>query len=474
VTVALPERVSDPVDELVGRVRAIAAQTVDALQVAASLESDGVTDAIARDRYGHADVFALAEDVRRRVGQPTTAAVRAEGPPRMRAAARRDIAHGVLYLLPAAVFPAALAVLGRRSLVLAIVLAGALGWVWAGGSSWLAYRLLGSGAPGAAARVLRWSAIAGVPAAAAAGVLVVATTHAGYALAVMATAQMAYQMASTLLVFYQREAWLFAAMTPAALAGVCYLAAGGWLLPLAIAAGGGAVAVAFGLGLRQTTGPSEPDKQSEPAKQDEPPLRAGLRRELPGLPAVLAYSALSAAYFLHAQAPYMLGSADIPLAAVPLFVGMGVVEWRARRFAEQGRALLARVRFPREFVARVWLLLAREASVCMGAVALLAAAWLPVLAAAGLLTPAGAVMTAANIVLAGAYFVGFLLAGMARYGWLCGSLAGCLALHVVLVSAAPGVSALADITVFTGSALLLLLLFSTAMVGRVDQARFHR
>jgi hypothetical protein len=440
--------------------------------VAASLEADGVTDAIARDRYGHADVFSLAEDVRQRAGRPTMTVARVEGPPRMRAAARRDIAHGEMYLLPAAVFPAALAVLGRRSLVLAIVLAGGLGWVWAGGSSWLAYRLLGSGAPGSAARVLRWSAIAGVPAAAAASVLVVATTHAGYALTAMATAQMAYQMASALLVFYQREAWLFAAMAPAALAGVGYLAAGGWLLPLAVAAGAGSVAVAFGLGLRQTTGHSEPDKQGEP------PLRAGLRRELPGLPAVLAYSALSAAYFLHAHAPHLLGSADIPLAAVPLFVGMGVVEWRARRFVEQGRALLARVRFPREFVARVWLLLAREAGVCMGAVALLGAAWLPVLAAAGLLTPAGAVMAAANVALAGAYFVGFLLAGMARHGWLCGSLAGCLALHVVFVSAASGdfgdVSALADISVFTGSALLLLLLFSAAMVGRVDQARFHR
>jgi hypothetical protein len=472
VTVTSPERVSDPVDELVGRVRATAAQTVDALQVAASLEADGVTDAIARDRYGHADVFSLAEDVRQRAGRPTMAAARAKGPSRMRAAERRDIAHGVLYLLPAAVFPAALAVLGHRSLVLAIVLAGGLGWVWAGGSSWLAYRLLGSGCPAAAARVLRWSAIAGVPAAAVLSVPLVAATHAGYALIAMATAQMTYQMASTLLVFYQREAWLFAAMAPAALAGGGYLAAGGWLLPLAVAAGAGSVAVAFGLGLRQTTGPMKHGKND---KQGEPPLRAVLRRELPGLSPVLAYSALSAAYLLHAQAPYMLSSADIPLAAVPLIVGMGVVEWRARQFAEQGRALLAQVRFPLEFAVRVWLLLAREVGACMGAVALLAAAWLPVLAVAGLLTPAGAVMAAANILLAGAYFVGFLLAGMARYGWLCGSLAGCLALHVVLVSAASGdVSALADISVFTGSALLLLLLFSTAMVGRVDQARFHR
>ena len=55
------------------------------------------------------------------------------------------------------------------------------------------------------------------------------------------------------------------------------------------------------------------------------------------------------------------------------------------------------------------------------------------------------------------------------------SLAVCLAIHVAVVSALqPELSRLADTTVFLGSSLLLLLLFLTALTGRLGQARFHR
>jgi hypothetical protein len=457
---------SDPIDELVERVRPVAAKAVDVLQVAASLESDGITDALARDKYGQADVFALAEEVRRRAGSAESKAASASGPPWRWAAAVPDLAHGLLYLMPAAVFPAALAVLGRQSLVLGLVLAGGIGWVWAGGATWLAYRLLGQGHAGSAARVLRWSTVAGLPVAAATSVVVVATTGAGYGLIAMAVAQMSYQMASALLMFYRREVLLFLAMLPAALAGLGYLAIGRGVLPLTIAAGIGSVAVVFGLALRQT---------KDQGEGREPPLRDGLRGEIGQLPAVLIYTSLAAAYLLHFQAPYMLERSDIVVAAVPLIVGMGVVEWRARCFGEQARALLSRVRYPWQFVARVWLLLARDIGICTGTVALLGAAMLAALRAWDLLTAPGAMMTVAGALLAGAYFTSFLLVGMARYGWLSGSLAACIAMHLAVVRAAGGeLSPLADTTVITSSALLLLLLFLAALAGPVRQARHHR
>jgi hypothetical protein len=456
----------DPIDELVEHVRPVAAQAVDALQIAASLEAEGITDSIARARYGYADVFTLAEEVRHRAGPAGSTAVPASEMGRRWGPALRDITHGLLYLLPAAVFPVALAVLGRRSLVLGLVLAGCVGWVWAGGATWLAYRLLGRGYPGSAARVLRWSAVAGLPVAAAASVVVAMMTNAGYGLTALAVGQMAYQMASALLVFYRCEPWLFAAMVPAVAGGTAYLVGGARLLPVAIGVGVGSVAVAFGIALSKTRG-----RQEHP----EPPLADGLRGELGQFPLVLAYSALSAVYLLSAQGRHLEDGFDVPIAAVPLIVGMGVVEWRAKRFGEQARILLKRVRYPREFVTRVWLLLAGNVAVCLGVVALFGAALLTALHAAHRLTSAGAVMTAASVLLAGAYFLGFLLAGMARYGWLCGSLAGCIALHVALVSALlPQLSRLMETTVFLGSALLLLLLFLTALTGRVGQARYHR
>jgi hypothetical protein len=456
----------DPVDELVERVRPVAARAVDALQVAATLEVDGITDHIARVQYGYADVFALAKEVRLRAGSAGPTAAPATGTARGWTLALPEVTHGLLYLLPATLFPAALAVLGRRSLVLGLVLASGLGWVWAGGATWMAYRLLGRGHAGSAARVLRWSALAGLPVAAAASVAVVATTGAGYGLTAMAVAQMAYQMASALLMFYRREGLLFVVMVPAAAAGFGFLAGGARLLPLTIAVGAGSVAVAFGVALRQTRDRRE---------GSEPRLRDGLHGELRQLPLVLLYTALSATFLLSAYGRYMLGSLDIPIASVPLIVGMGVVEWRARRFGEQARALLSRVRYPREFVGRVWRLLARDIGICLGVVALVAVALLAVLRAAHLLSAAGVVMTAASVVLAGAYLVGFLLANMARYLWLCGSLACGIAVHLALEATAPGgLSPLADTTVFLGSALLLLLLFLTAAAGRLGQPRSHR
>ena len=457
---------SDPVDELVERVRPVVAQAVDALQVAASLEADGITDSMARARFGYADVFALAEEVRHRAGPTRSTTVAAPGTARRWGPALRDITHGLLYLLPAAVFPAALAVLGRRSLVLGLVLAGFVGWVWAGGATWLAYRLLGRGHPDSAGRVLRWSALAGLPVAAAASLAVVATSHIGYGMIALAVVQMTYQMASTLLVFYRCEIWLFAAMVPAVATGIGYLAGGARLLPLAIGVGLGSVAVAFGIALSKTRGRRE---------RPEPPLADGLRGELGQLPLVVAYAALSAAYLLSAQGRHLQDGFDVPIAGVPLIVGMGVVEWRAKRFVEQARVLLTRVRYPREFVTRIWLLLAGNVAACLGVVALFGVALLTALQAAHRLTSAGVVMTAASVLLAGAYFLAFLLAGMARYGWLCGSLAGCTAVHVALVSVLlPKLSLLAETTVFLGSALLLLLLLLTALTGRLGQARYHR
>jgi hypothetical protein len=458
--------VGDPVDELVERVRPVVVHAVDALQVAASLEADGITDSMARARYGYADVFALADEVRRRVGPAGSMGVSAPGMARRLGPELRDITHGLLYLLPAAVFPAALAVLGRRSLVLGLVLAGGVGWVWAGGAAWLGYCLLGRGYPGSAARVLRWSAVAGLPVAAAASAAVVATTHASYDLTALAVAVMTYQMASTLLVFYRSEIWLFAAMVPAVAAGIGYLAGGARLLSLAVGVGLGSVALSFGIALTKTRG-----RYQHP----EPRLRDGLHGELGKLPLVVAYAALSAAYLLHAQARHMLDGFDVPIAGIPLIVGMGVVEWRAKRFGEQARALLTRVRYPREFVTRIWVLLAANVAICLGTVALLGTALLIGLYAAHRLSSAGVAMTAASVLLAGAYFLAFLLAGMGRYGWLCGSLAACIAIHVAVVSALqPELSRLADTTVFLGSSLLLLVLFLTALTGRLGQARFHR
>ncbi|GAA0933202.1 hypothetical protein GCM10009557_95000 [Virgisporangium ochraceum] len=124
---------------------------------------------------------------------------------------------------------------------------------------------------------------------------------------------------------------------------------------------------------------------------------------------------------------------------------------------------------------RVWLLLVGSLAACLVTIAAVAAVVLVALRAAGLLSAAAAVMAAAGVVLGGAYFLGFLLANLSEYRWLCGSLAVCLGAHVAVTLLAPRtLSPLADTTVFLATTVLLLVLFVAALAGRLGHARDYR
>jgi hypothetical protein len=286
---------------------------------------------------------------------------------------------------------------------------------------------------------------------------------------------MAYQLASTLLLFYKRELWLAGLMAPAAAAGVAYVVMGRPMLLWALVAVAICVLVALGFGVHQAwhTGADQPR-----------PANGGFRARMRGRGGVfvllLGYTALSAAFLLHAQAPYLLTHLDVVLACAPLIIAMGVVEWRARHFVERSRRLLGQVRYPREFVRRVWLLLAANLAVCWLAVAVGAAAVLGALRYAGWLSPAGIAMAAAQVALAGAYFLGFILAGHQRYGWLCVALGTSILAHVITgrlltaTTGSPDTAAFIDMALYFGSAMLLQALLIAALAPVLGQVRRYR
>jgi hypothetical protein len=489
-----PPRSADPLDLLVERMRPVVAHAVDLLQVAARLEADGITDRGARVEYGFDDVFALAEEVYVRLapGPPPPPPPPAL-PPAWRSG-RRDISHGLLYLMPGALFPAVLAAIGSGPLVTVLVLTGGLGWAWSGGASWLAFQRLGAGDPAGAARGLVRSVLAGLPAAVALGLLLGATGFApgvgGGPLVALCAGQMAYQLASTLLVFYRREGLLAASLAPAVGAGAAYVVLGatrtpaGWLLPFALGLGTAAVVTALALGLREAGragGWPHRAAATRTAGKVGAGNRAGVRTDLPGLCWATGYAALSAAYLLSAQAPYLRDRLDIALTVAPLMAGMGVVEWRARRFVERARAALARTRYPLRFARRIRLMLAGGVAASTGVVVVLAVPLLLGLDRYGLLSPAGVLMAGAHAVLAGAYFLSFLLAGQGRYGALCGALLAAVAVHaygprLLGLAAAPGepLDPLTDTALFLGSAVLLQVLWAVLLARAAAQAWRYR
>ncbi|MBL7259991.1 hypothetical protein [Paractinoplanes lichenicola] len=451
--VVLPRISTDPLDMLVDRMRPALARAVEALQVAAALEADGVTDRIARVEYGFPDVFALSSEVFRRLGPP------ADDPPAPVATGHgrrqtlRLLLHGPLYALPSAVFPAVLAVLGHRHAVLALTLAGVAGWAYAGTVAFAAYKLLGANRPHRAARLLRFSALA----APLLGGLIGAAIG-SWALVLLAAGQLTYQLAGTVLMFYRRELWQALAMATAVVAGVAYLLDERARDAALIAAGAG-VLLAFSAALWCTF---------RKGRAGEPPARLPWR----ALGGVTAYGLLSALLLLHAALPYLSGRLDIAVAVAPLILSMGFVEWRAERFRGQAVGLTRTSRRPADFEVHLARVIGHEILLCLAVPAVLGVALVAVLRTTD---PAVMVMVVAHVLLAGAYYVAFLLAGFERFGRLCASLLAALALHlgaVFLLGRA--VTPLIDTVLFAGSVLALLALFLLGLAPSVRQVRHYR
>jgi hypothetical protein len=470
--IVLPQVSTDPLDELVDRIRPQLLRAVDALQVAAALEADGFTDRIARVEHGFSDVFALAAEVFRRLGPAAPATPEPATAARTWRTTVRMLAHGPLYALPSAVFPAVLGVLGQRSVVLALTVASGLGWMYAGTVAYAAYRLLGANRPGGAARLLRAGTVAAPAVGASGGLAVVALAGGGWGLVVLAGCQLGYQLAGTVLVFYRREAIQAAAMVPAVVAGVAYLSLGTALEPAALVAAAAGVTVAYAAALWLTRGRRA---------QAEPAARPALRPALPRLAGVTCYGLCSAALLLHAEAPYLLTRLDIAVAVAPLIAAMGFVEWRAERFRGRAVELTRRSYSPRDFQRRVWLLLGRETLVCLAVPGGLGLVLLAALSGTGHYSTAAAVMVAAHVLLAAAYYAAFLLAGFERFGWLCASMLVALGTHVgvgALLGASPLLgqpgAALTDTTLYLGSVLALQGLLLLGLAPILGQVRHYR
>jgi hypothetical protein len=413
------------VDVLVRHVQRTCPDAVDALQVAAVLESDGLTDRVVRDDHGHRDVFALAEVVFARL--PTSSS---REPSRHRRRDRRDNvrvwSHGVLYALPSAVFPAAHALLGLRGLIAGLVFATALGWVWSMGNSVLAYRLLGWGHATTAARVLRGGMLLGL----AVGAVGAAVLSWWYELPVGVVAlvicQLGFQLAASILVFLRRERTLLLVTAPAVVLGLGQIMLSeavlanllgnavlpnpwaprpAWVAALAVVCVGVAVTTAY-LATR------EPDTRIRELAVAVPPVNPPpprLRRELLAVLPIVGYAGLCAGYLLFADSRYLDSGLDAALAVTPLVLGMGAVEWQARRFGEAAVALTHRCRYPAEFASGVWRLFGRGLASVVGILVMLTAAMLAVLGYAGHLTGRGVVLTTAHLFLAASFFVGFVL-----------------------------------------------------------------
>ncbi|WP_406416695.1 hypothetical protein [Streptomyces sp. NBC_01614] len=351
----------DPVDELAARLDDFIAAAVHPDEIAALLESDGLSDDRIRERYGVKNSFALAEElyerVERRYPEP-------DGPVHdpWRTGLLGCLLRGVVFALPGFGY-----VLGAPLLAgphddfglpagTVPLLAGALvGWTWNQGLAHRAYSWLGLGDRGAARRALLMGAPVGALLGALVALIVAGAAHP--AAVAFAAGQSVYLGAATALLVMGRERVLLAAllpMTAGAVPAFVYPVPEPARLVLLL----GSLAVVAALGLREVAPLKGRGAESDvrlPPRGPDKPRRSRSRRTTmgPRLFASLPYALFGLAtgvLVLHAALGDILtGEQRSAPAAVALTLSMGPAEWLLYRFRSGSLAGLRSSSTPRAF-----------------------------------------------------------------------------------------------------------------------------
>ena len=422
----------DTIDELCARFAVLCANAVDALEVAAGLESDGMSDQTARVRYGFPDVFELAEQLYQRTHRDPVEPEPAPNP--WHSPVGRHLLHGLLFGLPALCYPVAGSLMSGRPALVVLVVSMLASWSASQGLSYLGHARRSKLDHDGSRRLLRAGLPIGI------GALAAVTTLAGFPLGLpwpvlaFAAGQGAYLLGATVLLVGGADWWLAAALAPGVLCSAAYLLLGrpGWAHPYAWVSLGLSLALTLGFAVLRTSRPAP--KKSGPFRLAE--LRAAGPTAVFGLlvAALLTFPLLASAFV--AGEP-RLDTATL-LGALPLSLSMGIAEWRLYAYRGRIDRLMRRAGGAVEFAIGSKLILAAVVAEYLLAAALLVAAVLGLAALVGIrLQWTDLPSCLGYLALGGALFLALLiqvcLGALPVLGWC----AGALVAEVLLVLLAP-------------------------------------
>ncbi|MGW7053236.1 hypothetical protein [Streptomyces sp. NPDC054887] len=348
-----PSWAADPIDELAERLMEPVSAAVHPYEVAALLESDGLTGDQISTRYGRPGLFALAADLYARVPRHYPEPAPAADP--WRPDTLRCAVRGLVFSLPGLAYVLGSPLLEGAGAVSGLVAAGLVAWAWNQALSHRAHVRLAAAGEAAAGRTLRLGAPAGALAASVTGLALTGPGQAG----AFAAGQSCYLGAATVLLVLGRERTLLLTLLPVAGGAAATL---WWRPPTAVAV----AALLATVGLATLTA-ARGVRQPAP-----PPVAAGAA---PGLTASLPYGLFGLAAGVLAM---LTGAAD-PYAVVVLTLSMGFAEWLLYRYRGLAVAALRASTAPRDFALRA----ARALVLCLGS-------YVALLAAGALLTGTGA------------------------------------------------------------------------------------
>jgi hypothetical protein len=303
---------------------------VDPAEIAAGLEATGLSDRAARESYGAGNIFELAEVLYALVPRRLSPALVPRDP--WSYPFRRHLGRGILYALPTFPYLAALQVLGGQTEgVLTLLVGSVLALAATHGLSHLGHLLVGYGAPGAAARVLRRAVYVTVATGVLAMGLLCAVGLPAGPLAI-AVAQLVYVVAATAVMVFERERLLFLSLLPGVAVSAVALGARDLSGDLRVGVAGGLVVCVL-LAVTSavwTTRAVEREAGGAAVRL--------VRQELLRSVTHAAYGAMVAALLMYAVLDALLSrdydssSALVGVGMLPLVVTLGISEWQLHMF----------------------------------------------------------------------------------------------------------------------------------------------
>jgi len=413
------------VDELCEQFILVCESAVDPLEISSALEFEGLSDQAARDRYGARDVFALAEEMYRRVPRRPAEPEQAADPWQL--SKIRSALHGLLYGLPTACFPAATGLLTGRGVLTVLIVALLASWAISQALAYLGHARMGQAEPAQAARLLLGGLACGTAAVILATAVTAIAVHARATALVFGVGLGAYMVGATVLMVLGAERLLLVVLAPAVLGAASFLVAGrppqlehavwGALTITPLVALGLAAARAWQLGRSAAVG--------QPGQ-----VVSDLRRALPSAGFGLVAAGLLVFPFAASGHGVDTGA---QLASLPLALSMGAAEWTLVWFRRRTQRLLRTTRELLAFAARARLALAAALIQYLSAATVLTAAVVVTATATGLIQPHWAVLPqiATYLALGGAMFVALLLQAFGVRGLPLITCAGALVLEVL-------------------------------------------
>jgi hypothetical protein len=396
----------------------ICAAAVDPLEIAANLEAAGMTNRLVRETSGHPDVFTLARELWVDIAyEPADMAP--EKP--TRSGSWRDLARGVLYAAPALLLYALMHSLHVEVAWWTLPLGVTWGWAVGQVMAFTGYTLRGRGLTAAAAHCGGWLLLMAPISTAILSAGASAGLGGGITSVAAATMLTTYMVAGAILLLHKKElmaAWLLA---PGAVATVVALVVGGSTHTDAMVAAailGTVAATVIGaayhlrLSLRGDVGLGSAD------------IGMALAHLLHGVLCGLALSLIAI------EGGHVNEAGPNPaLAALPLLLTLGVMEWQLSTFNARIRQLMCRHGSLERFKPAAKAVFRRSFGIyvlaCVAASLVVAVmAWI-----GGGSPPS--VLLAAQVVLGAAYFLDLTIVSLGRLDlalpcWLVGAAAGLL------------------------------------------------